>query len=356
MMTKNTGSKVATRTEIVMPGEGGPEVLKAHRRDLPAPEPGQVVVRVEAAGVSFAEVQMLRGRYFGQPRFPFVPGYDLVGKVEYVGEGVEGRLLGTRVAALTETGAWADRVALDAAKLAPVPDGIEPADAVAAITNGVTAWQMLHRVAKVRPGQTILVHGASGGVGTLLVQLARLAGAEVIGTASASKQEYVRALGALPVDYKNDDVPSRVREISPSGVDAVFDHVGGPGLVDSWRMLRRGGTLVTYGSASTLSGTGHWIRPYLPIFARVLLWNAMPNGKRATFYYVKRWPKFFQQDLSTVLSLLAEGKLESRVTTRMPLEKAAEALELLASGKASGKVVLLPEADARGHNGSLTNA
>jgi NADPH:quinone reductase-like Zn-dependent oxidoreductase len=179
-------------------------------------------------------------------------------------------------------------------------------------------------------------------VGTLLVQLARLAGAEVIGTASASKHEYVRALGAVPVDYKNDDVPSRVREISPGGIDAVFDHVGGPGLVDSWRMLRRGGTLVTYGSASTLSRTGHWIKPYLPIFARVLLWSVAPNGNRATFYYVKRWPKHFREDLSKVLSLLAEGKIDAHVARRVPLEKASEALGLLASGKASGKVVLVP--------------
>ena len=346
-MPKTRETQATRGVEIVMPREGGPEVLEVHRRDLPGPEPGQVVVRVEAAGVSFAEVQMLKGRYFGQPKFPFVPGYDLAGKVEEVGESVSGQLRGARVAGLTGTGAWADRVALGAEDVAPVPAGLDPADAVAAVTNGVTAWQMLHRAAKVRPGQTVLVHGASGGVGTLLVQMARLAGAEVIGTASASKHEYVHALGAVPVDYRDDDVPGRVREISPGGVDAVFDHVGGPELVDSWRMLRRGGTLVTYGSASTLSGTGHWIKPYLPIFARVLLWNVTPNGKRATFYYVKRWPKFFQEDLSTVLSLLTEGKIESRVTTRMPLEKASEALGLLASGEASGKVVLIPKPEAR---------
>ena len=342
MMTKTNRDEVETGVEIVMPREGGPEVLEAHRRDLPSLESGQVMVRVEAAGVSFAEVQMLKGRYFGQPKFPFVPGYDLVGRVEDIGEDVDEGLLGKRVAALTETGAWADRVALDAEKLASVPEDLEPAEAVAAVTNGVTAWQTLHRAAKVRPGQTVVVHGASGGVGTLLVQLAWLAGAEVIGTASASKHETVRALGATPIDYKNEDVPKRVREILPGGVDAVFDHVGGPGLVDSYRMLRQGGTLVTYGSASTLTGTGHWIKPYLPIFGRVLLWSALPNGKRATFYYVKRWPKLFQQDLSTVLALLAEGKIEARVDRRLPLEKAAEALGLLAAGKVSGKVVLVP--------------
>ncbi len=342
-MAETSGTETATGTEIVMLHEGGPEVLTVARRGtLRSPKAGEAVVRVEAAGVSFAEVQMLKGRYFNQPKFPFVPGYDLVGKVEEVGESVDERLLGKRVAALTETGAWADRVEIGAENLAPVPEGVEPADAVAVVTNGVTAWQMLHRAAKVQRGQTVVVHGASGGVGTLLVQLARLAGAEVIGTASASKHETLRALGAVPIDYRNEDVPKKVRQIAPDGVDAVFDHVGGPGLVDSWRMLRRGGTLVSYGSASTLESTGHHLRPYVPIFGRVLLWNALPNGKRATFYYVKRWPKLFREDLSTVLSLLAEGKIEGRVYRRLPLERAAEALGLLASGKASGKVVLVP--------------
>ena len=343
MMTKTNETGAEMGIEVVMPREGGPEVLEVARRDAPRhPKAGETVVRVEATGVSFAEVQMLKGRYFMQPKFPFVPGYDLVGEVESVGEGVDGGLVGQRVAALTQTGSWADRVALDAKNLAPVPDGLDSADAVAAVTNGVTAWQMIHRAASVRPGQTVLVHGASGGVGTLLVQLARLAGAEVIGTASASKHEHVRALGAVPIDYRGEDVPQRVREISPGGVDAVFDHVGGPGLIDSWRMLRRGGTLVTYGSASTLGDTGHRLKPYLPIVGRVLLWSAMPNGKRATFYYVQRWPKLFKEDLSTVLSLLAEGKIEAHVDRRLPLERAAEALGLLVSGKVSGKVVLMP--------------
>ncbi len=342
-MTRSDGSGAVACTEVVMPHEGGPGVLKVERRGATRGAlSGEAIVRVEAAGVSFAEVQMLKGRYFNQPRFPFVSGYDLVGEVEEVGEGVDGRLLGRRVAALTETGAWADRVALDAAELVVVPDGLAPADAVAVVTNGVTAWQMLHRAGGVRSGQTVVVHGASGGVGTLLVQLARLAGADVIGTASASKHEGVRALGAIPVDYKNENVLQRVREISPRGVDAVFDHVGGPGLVDSWRMLGRGGTLVSYGSASTLGSTGHRLRPYLPVFARIALWNTLPNGRQATFYYVKRWPKHFQQDLATVFSLLSEGKIDAQVAGRLDLDRADEALGLLASGRASGKVVLVP--------------
>jgi NADPH:quinone reductase-like Zn-dependent oxidoreductase len=342
-MTNGNGT---AGTEVVMQHKGGLEALEVVRRgSVSDPRAGEAVVRVEAAGVSFAEVQMLRGRYFSQPKFPFVPGYDLVGRVEKVGDGADGWLVGGRVAALTETGAWADRVTLGASELVVVPEGLPPADAVAVVTNGVTAWQMIHRAARVRSGQTVVVHGASGGVGTLLVQLARLAGATVVGTASASKHGEVHALGAIPIDYRTEHLTERVRELSPGGVDAVFDHVGGSGLVGSWRMLRKGGTLVSYGSASTLGDGGHRLQPYLPIVGRIMLWSVLPNGKRATFYYVKRWPRRFQQDLATVLALLSEGKIEARVTEQMPLERAAEALGLLASGKASGKVVLVTEVD-----------
>src|SRR4051812_23286327 len=171
--------------EIELPGIGEPETLRLRTRDLGTPGPGQTVVRVEASGVSFAEQQMRRGRYYDQPRFPFVPGYDLVGRVLSVGDGADTGLLGRRVAALTKVGGWATHAIVGAADVVPVPDGLDPAVAAAVVVNGLTAWQMLHRTARVRPGASVLVHGANGGVGSILAQLARLAGARVLGTASA---------------------------------------------------------------------------------------------------------------------------------------------------------------------------
>src|SRR5699024_8578598 len=132
-----------TTTEIVMPQKGGPNVLRSRRQSLPQPAADEVLIRVEATGVSFAEVQMLRGRYFNQPSFPFVPGYDVVGTITEVGRNVHSLAVGQRVAALTEIGGWAEHVVLPAEKLVPVPDGVDPAEAVAVVTNGVTAWQML---------------------------------------------------------------------------------------------------------------------------------------------------------------------------------------------------------------------
>ncbi|MFC8046687.1 alcohol dehydrogenase catalytic domain-containing protein [Nocardia sp. NPDC057353] len=213
--------------EIVLPGKVEPEGLRVERRELPPPGPGQAMVRVLATGVSFAEQQMRRGKYFDQPPFPFVPGYDLVGEVVAGGAGVDPALTGRRVAALTKVGGWRSHVLLDAADLIPVPDNLDPAEAETLVVNGITAWQMLHRTARTTAGATILVHGANGGVGSVLVQLARAAGIAVIGTASARNADAVRALGAEWVDYTG-DVPARVRELAPNGVAAVFDHVAAP--------------------------------------------------------------------------------------------------------------------------------
>ena len=214
---------------------------------------------------------MRRGKYYDQPAFPFVPGYDLVGTVERAGR--RRARAGRRVAALTKVGGWADRVVLDGADLVPVPDGLDPVAAETVVVNGVTAWRMLHRSARVRSGQTIVVLGAAGGVGSTLVQLARHAGIRVIGTAGAAQQDRLRELGAIPLDYRADDVPARVRELAPDGVAAVFDHVGGAGIVDSWRMLARGGTLVSYGTASTRDVPGNPRLPVLKLLARLTAWN-----------------------------------------------------------------------------------
>ncbi|MER6396813.1 medium chain dehydrogenase/reductase family protein [Kitasatospora sp. NPDC001603] len=343
---------VATEyVEVVLPGKVEPEGLEI-RSGLPLPVPaaGQVLVGVEATGVSFAEQQMRRGRYYDQPAFPFVPGYDLVGTVLAAGPGVGPELVGRRVAAMTKTGGWASHVALDAADLVEVPDGVGAAEAETAVVNGLTAWQMLHRKARVRAGQTVLVHGANGGVGSVLVQLALGAGARVIGTASGRHHDALRALGVTPVDYRREDVPARVRELAPGGVDAVFDHVGGRGITDSWRLLAPGGTLVSYGSAATRDAEGSKQLPVLALLGRVWLWNLLPNGRHAYFYNVwasraftpNRFRARLRADLSQVFAALHRGEITARIAAELPLARAAEAMRLAESGTVAGKVVLVP--------------
>ncbi|MEU5382726.1 medium chain dehydrogenase/reductase family protein [Kitasatospora cineracea] len=336
--------------EIVLPGIVEPEGLRVRRSPLPQPGPGQVLVAVEATGVSFAEQQMRRGRYYDQPPFPFVPGYDLVGTVTATGPGTDPALAGRRIAALVKTGGWASHVLLDPADTVDVPDGLEPAAAETAVVNGITARQLLHRHAEVRPGQTVLVHGAGGGVGLLLAQLALAAGAQVIGTASARHHDALRALGVTPVDYRTGDVPAQVRRLAPGGVDAVFDHVGGRSVLDSWRLLAPGGTLVAYGSAATRDDTGSKQWPVLKVLARTWWWNALPNGRRAHFYNIwagrtlrpARFRARLRADLTAVLEALRRGELTAPIAARLPLTEAAQALRLAESGTVTGKVVLVP--------------
>jgi NADPH2:quinone reductase len=339
-------------TEIVLPGIGEPETLEVRTRELPEPAEGQALVRVAATGVSFAEQQMRRGKYYDQPAFPFVPGYDLVGVVERTGagEGADAPAVGQPVAALTKTGGWADRVLLDAADLVPLPAGMDPVAAETVVVNGVTAWRMLHRSARVRRGQTIVVLGAAGGVGSTLVQLARHAGIRVIGTAGPAQQERLRELGAIPVDYRAEDVPARVRELAPEGVAAVFDHVGGDGIVDSWRMLARGGALVSYGTAATRDVPGNPRMPVLKLLARLTAWNVLPNGRRATFFNLwagrrlrpARYRAELREDLTAVLRLLADGAIAPQVAKTFPLTDAAAALRFAEGGGIAGKVILVP--------------
>lgn len=356
-MSTSTDTAGATRvpstprhlTEVVLPGLVEPSGLLVREGDLPVPGDGQVLVRMQATGVSFAEQQMRRGRYYRQPPFPFVPGYDLVGVVEAVGPGVDPALSGRRVAAVLATGAWATDVVVAASDLIHVPEELDPAEAETLIVNGITAWQMLHRVARVAAGGTIVVLGANGGVGSTLVQLARNAGIAVIGTAAARHHDFVRSLGATPVDHRAPDPAARIRRIAPDGVDAVFDHVGGAGIRDSWRLLRRGGTLVSYGTAATKDVAGASQLPILILFARLLLWNALPNGRRARFYNFwagRRNRAAFQgrlqEDSGHVLDLLAAGTLTAHIAGRIPLADAARAMELAESHTVGGKVILVP--------------
>ncbi|GAA1300299.1 medium chain dehydrogenase/reductase family protein [Saccharothrix xinjiangensis] len=341
-----------TATEVVLPGKVGPDGLHLRTRELPAPAARQVVLRMEATGVSFAEQQMRRGKYFSQPPFPFVPGYDVVGTVTATGPGVDTAMIGRRFAAVTKVGGWASALVLDAADLVPVPDEVSSAAAETVLVNGVTAWQVLHRAAAVRPGGTVVVLGANGGVGSTLVQLARHAGLTVIGTASPRHHAALRELGATPVDYRDPDVHRRIRELAPAGVDAVFDHVGGAAVVESWRLLRRGGTLVSYGTAATKDVEGSSQLPVLTLLARLTCWNYLPNGKSARFYNFwagKRRLDVFRdrlrEDLTRVLRLVADGVVRPQIAARIPLSDAGAALALAESRTVTGKVVIVPDAN-----------
>ncbi|SMB82793.1 medium chain dehydrogenase/reductase family protein [Deinococcus hopiensis] len=337
-------------TEIVMPGLVQPSGLQLRERALPIPVAGQALVQIDASGVSFAEQSMRRGLYPGQPKFPFVPGYDFVGTVRAVGPGIDGHLIGTRVAAVTKTGGWATHTLVPATDLVPVPPALDPALVEAVLVNGVTAWQMLYRQAHVKAGQTILVHGANGGVGTVLSQLALHAGVRVIGTAAPRHHGALQAMGVEPVDYSARDLAARVRNLAPGGVDAAFDHLGLESTHVSFSLLARGGSLIAYGNAAALNGTDSMVSVFVKLMAQLTLWNALPNTHHVAFYNFwaghsvgrAAFRRRFHQDLLAVLDLLEQGAITPRIAARFPLSEAAAALELAESRTVQGKVVIVP--------------
>jgi len=343
--------------EMVIPHVIEPAGLQVRERELPELGPSDVLVAMEATDVSYAEVSMLRGRYPGQPAFPFVPGYDLVGRVIAVGSKVERGLAGKRVATITETGAWAQHVVVREHQLVIVPDDLDPAEVDTLVVNGVTAFKMLHRVAKVRAGQTIVVLGAGGGVGTMLVQLARLAGVNVIGTCKPAQRAAVEALDARTVDYTRNRVLEEVGALAPGGVDAVFDHVGGDSVRSWFAMLRPSGFLVCYGSMSAAKTNRSAWSAILELMLLKVLWSFRPGGRKMTFFDVwgrgtfgadrmfrpRRFWREFHQDLGQLIELLAGGKLQAHVARRVPLRQAGEALAAHAAGGFTGKIVLQGE-------------
>jgi NADPH2:quinone reductase len=274
--------------------------------------------------------------------------------VDRLGDGVSGIEPGQIVAALPISGAYAEFVCLSQRELVPVPSGLDPAEAVSVILNYVTAYQMLHRSANVRPGQRVLVQGAAGGVGSALLQLGRLAGLEMYGTCSSRGTSAVFDMGATPIDYQSQDYVTEIHRLTGDGVDVVFDGLGGNEIWRARKALRRGGRVVAYGLTGTLrggrlssshSGGRHRFRAIAMFaFYTVGSWF-LPQRKRVVTYsiqWLKRLrPALFRQDLITLFNLLQEKKIRPLIARRFPLAEARQAHELLGTGGVTGKIVLV---------------
>jgi NADPH2:quinone reductase len=340
---------------IVISHYGGPEVLEVREEMRPEPKAGEVLVRVLAAGVSLPDIMMREGIHPETPRLPFTPGWDLIGAVEDLGDGVSGITRGSIVAALPINGAYAEFVCLSPHDLVPVPPGLDPAEAVSLILNYVTAYQMLHRVGRVKAGQRALIHGAAGGVGSALLQLGRLAGLEMYGTCSSRSASAVLELGGTSIDYEHQDFVKEIQRLTREGVDVVFDGIGGTHIWRSRRALRRGGTVVAYGLTSSLrggrlasgrSGSRHRFRA-IAIFGLYILGGWLLPGRKRVLPYSIQWlkrlkPELFREDLSALLALLQQRKIQPLVARRFPLTVAKHAQELLGKGGVIGKLVLVP--------------
>jgi NADPH2:quinone reductase len=339
---------------VVVARYGGPEVITTVEEDIPAPRAGEVRVKVLAAGVGLPDVLAREGVHPETPHVPYTPGWDLVGTIDQIGERVTGFELHQTVAAMPIHGCYAQYLCLPSRKLVPVPVGLDPAEAVALVLNYITAYQMLHRSAKARAGQRLLIHGASGGVGSAMLQLAKLAGVEMYGTCSAQGAAVVRELGGIPIDYKNADFVNEVHRLAGDGVDAVFDGIGGDNLWRSRDALRAGGRVVIYGFQSKMRGGRmasqskgrHRFRESAEL-GWYLLRNWFKPGRKSMVPYSIQWlmrlkPTWFRDDLLTLLDLLKQGKIKPVIAQRLPLDEARHAHEMLGEGGVLGKIVLLP--------------
>lgn len=331
---------------------GGPEVLQLVQESaIPEPGPGEVRIRVLAAGTGFTDTMIRRGRYpdFKGP-LPFTPGYEIVGVVEKTGAGVVAPREGELVADLCVVGGYAQYAIRPARFLARVPDSIDPAEAVCIPLAYLTAFQMLTRCRDLPSGATILVIGASGTVGTALLDLARHLGLKAIGTCSAANRAVVERFGAAAIDYRAGDFVTSVRQQTPggAGVDIAFDAIGGAHFGRSFACLAPGGLLVGYGSQTMAVGRESLIAAGLGL-ARLKLWSALTllfGRRRALFYSVtarrSSHPEEFKADMATLFELLRAGAIQPVVIERLPLAAAGDVHARIDRGGLGGKIVLLP--------------
>jgi NADPH2:quinone reductase len=262
--------------------------------------------------------------------------------------------LGQRVTAMPIHGAYAEYVCLPERELVTVPPSLDPGEAVSLVLNYITAYQMLHRTAKVKAGQRALIHGAAGGVGTALLQLGKLAGLEMYGTCSPRGAQAVSEMGAVPIDYRQVDFVSEIHRLTKDGVDVVFDPIGGAHLWQSRKALRRSGVVVGYGLTTSLRGEGlSSSRPGrrqryrgTALFGLYIAGGwILPGRKRVAPYSIQTLkrlkPAWFRQDLTALLELLKQQKVKPIVAKRFPLAEARGAHELLEKGGVIGKIVLV---------------
>jgi len=322
---------------VVVTKRGGPKVLQVIESDLRVPSAGEARIKILAVPVCLPDIEARYGRTPFAVKTPFVPGYAIVGVVDAIGEGVTNAEVGDRVAALTAFGGYAEYIFLGEKQLIPVPATLDPAEAAPLILDYLVAYQTLHRSAKVKAGDRVLIIGASGGIGTALLQLGKLANLTMYGIASKSKHHIVTEYGATPIDYRTQDFVEVIRKAEPDGLEAVIDGIGGDYIKRGFSLLRRGGTFVGYANPLSFSRMLRFLR-------QVVLFNLSPNGRSAKYYgtgssRLNRRP--FVEDWATLFKLLEEGKIKPVIMKKFPILEAAQANELLESGQVIGNIVLL---------------
>jgi NADPH:quinone reductase-like Zn-dependent oxidoreductase len=323
--------------KVVIVAFGDESKLAIVESDLPDPVSGEVQLSVEYTIVSGSDVNMRRGTYPLQKKPPLTPGYSVIGKVRLNGQDCSKFKIGDRVACLSKYEGQAELINLPEKYLIPVPEGVDGKAAVSLILDWVTAFQMLHRAAHVTAGQKIFVHALSGAVGGALLRLGQLQGSQVFGTASSTKHDELRQLGAVPFDYSNKNWIAAMQE---PGVDAVFDPLGFESFDESYSILKKGGVLVGYGM-NLPAWTRTPERPVIPAVLKLFSKNLLFwSGKRTTFFGVNRGSKNFAPDLKQLFEWLRDGKISVPIKATFKLDEIRLAHREYASSERMGSIVI----------------
>jgi NADPH:quinone reductase-like Zn-dependent oxidoreductase len=320
---------------IVVTRRGGPEVIKIAENELRPPAAGEVRIKILASPVCQDDVAVRVGNRPFLVKTPFTPGYSIVGVVDAIGEGVAGFAESDCVAALTTFGGHAEFIYLTEEQPVKVPGGLDAAEAVTLILNYLVAYQVLHHVAKVKPGDKVLLIGASGGVGTAFLQLGKLAGLKMYGLASPNKHKLLIDYGAIPIDYHSQDFVEVLYKNEVNGIDFVFNGMGEETFERGLAVLRKGGVLIHYGGPQSFGR-------FLLLMVKYIGYNLLPNGKRIEGYGTHRLGvELFNKDWNVLFKLLEDGKIKPVIAAKFPILEAAKGYALLESGQVAGNVVLL---------------
>lgn len=333
---------------IVITRHGGPEVLQLQERPDLVPGPGEIAVRVRASGVNFADLMARMGLYPDAPPPPCVVGYEVAGEVAALGTGVEGPAVGTRVLAPTLFGGYAEQVVVSAAQAIPLPAGVSFEDGAAIPVNYGTAYHLLHHMGSLRPGQTVFVQAAAGGVGLAVADLVAAAGARLIGVASASKHAFLRERGVTDLIGRDEPVgPALKRLTGGRGVDVWLDSEGGSGLEEAYRLLAPGGRLLCFGVSSMVGGERRdLVRAALeylrmPRFGPVKLMNDNKGVAGVNMNTLAQAaPELYGSHLRALMAMWEQGQLRPHVDAAFAPEQAGEAHRMLHDRKNRGKVVI----------------
>lgn len=327
---------------------GGLDVFELKQAEVPQPQAGEIRMKAQAAGVAFPDLYYRTGVALREEDCPYVPGYDVAGTVDALGEGVTDFEIGQRVVGVPQKGCYAEYICAPAADFVPIPDDVAAADAVAVALNGVMARQILHRMARAVSGESLLVHTAAGGIGNLIVQLGRLASLHVYGTASSAKQDVLKSLGATPIDRGVGDWVARIKELTTDGVDIALDSVGpNDHWQQSFEALRIGGRLISYGFMGIMEAG-------MPVRERIQqvinephkfgvqdMTMACKSVGGYSFQTMKdQRPEWYRDDLTQMLSLVHMGMITPLIGARVTLDRVAEAHEMISKAAVAGKVVI----------------